>query len=223
MKITVVIPAFNEEKRLGSVLTDLKKHKIKEIIVVDDGSDDNTILVAQKEKVTIIPHPVNLGQGAAIQTGLEYAKRIGSEITVTFDADGQFVASEVPRMIKPILQKKVDIVLGSRFLGKAVNIPLTRKFILKLGIIFTWLFSGIKLTDTHNGFRAFSRKALSLINIKQNGMAHASEIIHQIKRYRLKYCEIPVTVKYSRGHGPKSENIINILADLITRELLFPK
>lgn len=217
--IVAVVPAFNEELRISSVLKDLKKY-VDHVIVVDDGSVDNTSNVSHGKKVTVLRHIVNLGQGAAIQTGFEKAKILNADIVLTFDADGQFKAHEIREIIKPLLSKKTDIVLGSRFLGKKSNMPLSKNILLKCALIFTKLYSKINLTDTHNGFRALNKKAYQAINLVHNRMSHASEIIHQIKKHNLKYNEIAVTVtydNYSKLKGQKMSGIINILFDLLLK------
>jgi len=220
-KIFIVIPAYNEEKVIGRVVFDIKKEGFKNIIVVDDGSEDKTADVAKKAGATVLRHILNLGQGAAIETGLQYCRKIEADVVVTFDADGQFKASEIKKVVKPILDKKSDVVLGSRFLGKAVNIPFLKKLTLQAAVIFTDIFSNIKLTDTHNGFRAFSKKALNKIFINHSGMAHASDIIDQIKRHNLKYQEVPVTVLYTDYSLKKGQSILNSVKILL--DLLFEK
>ena len=220
-KIVVVIAAYNEEKKIKTVVNSVAKY-VDLVVVVDDGSKDKTSDMVSNKKAVVLRHCINLGQGAALQTGFKYVKKINPEVVVTYDADGQFLAEEIPLMIKPILEKKVDVVLGSRFLGKTINMSPIRKHILKLGILFTWIFSEIKLTDTHNGFRALSKKALESIEITQNRMAHASEIIDQIKLKNLKYIEVPVTVKYddySNGKGQSSLNSVKIVLELISKKL----
>jgi len=220
-KIVVVIAAYNEEKKIKAVVDSVAKYADL-IVVVDDGSKDKTSHVVNNKKAVVLRHCINLGQGAALQTGFEYAKKLDPDVVVTYDADGQFLAEEITSIIKPILDKKTDVVLGSRFLGKTINMSPVRKYILKLGILFTWIFSEIKLTDTHNGFRALSKKALESIEITQNRMAHASEIIDEIKRKNLSYLEVPVTVKYddySKQKGQSSLNSVKILIELITNKL----
>ena len=219
MKITTVIAAYNEVKIIAQVVRKVEKYS-DFVVVVDDGSTDNTSNAIKANNAVVLQHPFNMGQGAALQTGIDYAKKVNSEIVVTFDADGQFLASDIPRIVEHLIDKDFDVVLGSRFLGKAINISLSRKLLLKLGVIFTWIFSGIKLSDTHNGFRAFNKKALAKINIKQNRMTHASEILHQISRSKLKFTEVPITVKYF-GAGQKNLNSINIALNLISKNVLF--
>lgn len=216
-----VIAAYNEEKRVAMVVDDVSKY-VDLVVVVDDGSNDKTSNVIKNEKTVVLRHCINLGQGAALQTGFDYVKKINPVVVVTYDADGQFEASEIPKIMKPVLDGEVDMVLGSRFLGKTVNMLPIRRYILKLGILFTWVFSEIKLTDTHNGFRALSQRALNRIEITQNRMAHASEIIDEIKRNGLSYLEVPVTVKYddySKKKGQNSLNSVRILSELISKKL----
>ncbi|MCS7093304.1 MAG: glycosyltransferase family 2 protein [Patescibacteria group bacterium] len=218
-KVFIIIPAYNEEKVVGSVIDSIKKEGWRNIIVVDDGSNDGTLEIAKKHKVIALRHIINLGQGASLQTGFEYfLRKTKGELVVTFDADGQFDPKEIKRAVNFLLKNKLDVVLGSRFLGKAVNLPLAKKIILKLGIFFTRVFSGVRLTDTHNGFRVLTRKALEKIKLNQNGMAHASEIIHQIISNDFRFDEFPVTVYYDRYHkikGQKLTNSFRIVFDLI--------
>lgn len=219
--IAAVIPAYNEALKIKKVIEGVAKH-VDLIVLIDDGSTDSTSTLAKHPKTTVLTHCINLGQGAAIQTGFDYLKKINPSATITFDADGQFIAEEIPKLIKPILNNQVDVVLGSRFLGRTINMPFLRKYMLKMGIFFTWIFSEIKLTDTHNGFRALNKKALNSINISQNRMAHASEIIDQIKSKKLSHLEVPVTVKYdleSKRKGQKNRHSINIFLDLISKKL----
>jgi len=217
MKISLVIPAYNEETTIGRVVRSAKD-KASETIVVDDGSADSTAELARQAGAEVLTHFLNRGQGAALQTGIIYALNSGTDVIVTFDADSQFKASEIDGVLKPLLLGEVDVVLGSRFLNKKNQIPLAKKIILKLAVWVTRFYTGLKISDTHNGFRAFSAKAARLIQIKQNGMAHASEIIEQIKKHGLKFREVPVTVEYSEyslKKGQKLTNSFRIIWDLI--------
>jgi len=205
MKIFIVIAAYNESKKIGSVLNDLKK-KYKNIIVVDDGSEDNTYEIAKKKKVYALKHAVNRGQGAALKTGMDFALNKKADLIVTFDADGQFLVEEIKDVIKPIKKNKADVVLGSRFLGKTINMPLSKKIVLKLGIFVVFVLYGIKITDSQSGFRAISKKAAEKIKITSDRMEHAGDFFWEIMRNKLKYKEVPITViydKYSLKKGQK--------------------
>jgi glycosyltransferase involved in cell wall biosynthesis len=222
--VWVVIPAYNEESALSNVLKELMDYPFH-VLVVDDGSTDCTLQVALRFPITILHHATNLGQGAAIQTGICYAlSRPETRYIVTFDADGQHRASDIPVMIKALQTESYDIVIGTRFTrgGQAVNISRIRKWAIRAAIWFTRLTTGLKLTDTHNGFRAMTAQTASRIKITQNGMAHASEILSQIGSLKLRYTEIPVTVQYTAYSvlkGQSLSNGINILWDLLTGKL----
>ncbi len=218
MKISVVIPAYNESKTIASVVNEVK-NKISEVVVVDDGSTDNSAQLAQGAGAKVLTHFLNRGQGAALQTGINFALNSGADIIVTFDADGQHSSGDIEKIIQPLLLGEVDVVLGSRFLdSKTNNTPLAKAIILKIAVWFTRRYTGLKVTDVHNGFRAFSRQAANLIKIKQDGMAHASEIIEQISENQLKFKEVPVAVKYtdySKQKGQRLSNSFRIIWDLI--------
>lgn len=221
MKIVAVIPAYNEEKTIKKVIAELRT-KVDEIIVVDDGSCDNTKLIAEDEGVIVLRHIVNRDQGAALQTGTEYALKIGADIIVHFDADGQHKVEDIEKLTKPILEEYYDVVFGSRFLEeKSINnIPLTKKYlILKPAIILNRILTGLKLTDAHNGLRALSRKAAMKIHITQDRKAHNTEIPAQVKKNGLKWKEISVEIIYSE-YGQGFSGGIEILRDLFLRKIL---
>ena len=209
MKTFIVIAAYNEGKSIINVITSLKRHNYNNIVVVDDGSKDNTYDVIKKQKVYALRHTINRGQGAALKTGIDFALKQGADIIVTFDADGQHLAEDVKNVIRPVEKGEADAVLGSRFLDKRTEVPFLKKMTLKAGILFTWIFSGIKLTDTHNGFRALSRKAAQQIRITQDRMEHASEIIDEIHRKKIKFLEVPVKIVYSEYSKAKGQSIFN--------------
>ncbi|MCX6707511.1 MAG: glycosyltransferase family 2 protein [Candidatus Woesearchaeota archaeon] len=224
-KTFIVIAAYNEERSISDVVHGLKKEGYhgRNIIVVDDGSNDNTFKEAQKAGATVLKHAINRGQGAALRTGMDYSLKHKAEIIVHFDADGQHNPKEVKDIIQPIINKEADVALGSRFLSKKSDVPLIKRIVLKMGVVFTFIFSGIWLTDTHNGFRAFSRKAAENIEITQDKMEHASEIIDLIKLKNIKYREIPVTIKYTKHSMEKGQsplNSIRIAARLIWTKFL---
>jgi len=213
----IVIAAFNEGRAIRAVVEELKATYSK-VLVVDDGSSDDTAAEATAAGSLVLRHLVNLGQGAALQTGIEYAYRAGATAIVTFDADGQHKAAEIPRLVRPVLHGEADIVLGSRFLGRADNIKTSKIIVLKLAIVFTAVTTGAWFTDVHNGFRCLSFKAAQTIRIRQNRMAHASEILEQIIYNKLRYIEKPVTVvytDYSVQKGQRLSNSVQIVVDLI--------
>jgi glycosyltransferase involved in cell wall biosynthesis len=216
-KIFIVIPAYNEAVTVGEVVQELSI-LYPHVIVVDDGSSDDTSLKALSSGALLLRHVANLGQGAALQTGIEYSLLAGAQVIVTFDADGQHYASDVAKLVTPILRGEADIVLGSRFLGKAIDMHLSRWILLKSGIFLTRVLSGVTLTDVHNGLRAFSRRAAKRLHININRMAHASELIDQIKKSNYCYIEVPVQLRYTdytRRKGQKSLDAFRILADYI--------
>ena len=205
MKTFFVIPAFNEEKRLGKVISGLKKAGYYNLVVIDDCSRDNTAKIAERSGAIVLKHIINRGQGAALRTGIEYALSKGADFIVTFDADGQHRIEDIPAMLSPVVKGSADISVGSRFLS-GQKLPLVRKMLLKGSVYVIWLFYGVKMTDAHNGFRVFSRKAAELIEIKSDRMAHASEIIEEIYKKGLRVKEVPVVINYSedvlkKGHG----------------------
>src|SRR3989344_9367616 len=205
-KVFIVIPAFNEEATIGSVVQNLRKKGYSSIVVVDDGSSDDTLSVAKNNGARVVAHRLNRGQGAALQTGMDYAVLEGADIIVTFDADGQHDPSEIKEMISPILKGEAEVSLGSRFLSKQSNVPFFKKLVLKGGVLFTYLTTGMLLSDTHNGFRAFSRKAARELRITQDRMEHASEIIEQIRIKHLKHKEVPVTIRYTEYSRKKGQS-----------------
>ncbi len=215
VSVWAVIPAWNEERVIKQVIREVLPF-VSAVVVVDDFSRDNTSVQATDAGAMVIGHPLNLGQGAALQTGMEYALKNGADVIVHFDADGQHVAEDIPSLIKPIYEGKADIVLGSRFLKKN-DIPFARKMFLQGAILFTWIFSGIRLTDTHNGLRAFSRKAARIVVIRENRMAHASEIIHCIAQSKLRYVEIPVTIRYTEYSMARGDSSIKRTLQVVGR------
>lgn len=217
----VVVAAYNEGPVVDEVVTGLREYGLR-VVVVDDGSADDTSAIARDAGAVVVQHPVNLGQGAALQTGIEFALRRGAEFIVTFDADGQHLASDVPVLLSTLVGAGADIACGSRFLGRAVNLSKPRRAILKLATMFTFLTTGLRMTDAHNGLRAMTRSCAMRIRIRQNRMAHASELIAEIARHKLRFVEVPVTIcysAYSLQKGQKLSNSINIVLDLVARGL----
>lgn len=219
--VAVIVPAFNESATIRSVLLSLLRLPVP-VIVVDDHSEPALYPLISDLPVSYLYHRVNLGQGAALQTGIEYALGKNVSTVVTFDADGQHDAGDITLLIDPILRDEADVVLGSRFLASASNISLPRKMILQMARLVNFLFSGLLLTDAHNGLRAFNREALNKICITENRMAHASEILFEIKRHKLRWMEVPVHIHYSdysRNKGQSPWESIKILFDLVLHKL----
>ncbi len=218
----VIVAAFNEVRAIGNVVRDLTAEGYR-VIVVDDGSVDATAGVAASHGATVIRHPFNLGQGAAIQTGLESALVNGAEFIVTFDADGQHRVTDIERLITVLIEQRVHFALGSRFLdAPAINLPPLRRLLLLAAAMFTRMTSGLAVTDAHNGLRAMTRQGAQYIHLRQNRMAHASEILNQIADCRLPYVEVPVTIEYnqySMAKGQKSRDLLLIMVDLFARRL----
>lgn len=215
--VAIIIPVYNEGKVIKSVIDQVTR-VFPFVVCVNDGSHDNSLEEIRKTKAFLVDHPINMGQGAALQTGLDYALLNPSiKYFVTFDADGQHSLDDVQTMLGVIKKENIDIILGSRFLGATYNMSSAKKILLKSAIRFTNIFSGIKLTDTHNGLRVFGRDFAQNLNITMPDMAHASEIIDKISHGKWKYTEVPITItytEYSMSKGQSMFNAINILFDL---------
>jgi glycosyltransferase involved in cell wall biosynthesis len=215
----VVIAAYCEEPVIARVVAQLKERGYQ-VVVVDDGSSDRTGELAGAAGAVVLRHPINLGQGAGLQTGIVFALAQGAECVVTFDGDGQHRSQEVATLVAAL--DGTDFALGSRFLGSGLRVPAVRRMLLRLATWFTRLTTGLQVTDTHNGLRAMSRRGASAIALRQNRMAHASEILHQIAESGLKYVEVPVTIDYtaySLSKGQTLADALLILTDLFARRL----
>ena len=221
--VWVVVPAYNEAERLPATLGRLQA-RFPQVVVVDDGSADATAQSAMNcPGIWVLRHAFNLGQGAALQTGIDFALARGARFIATFDADGQHDVEDIPALLAPLREGRADVALGSRFLGSTIGMPGSRRLLLKAAVLFTRLFSRVRVTDAHNGLRAFSRRGAQQIRINLNGMAHASEIIDQIRRRGLSYCEVPVTIRYSAAvlnKGQSGWNSLRIVANLTLARIL---
>jgi glycosyltransferase involved in cell wall biosynthesis len=206
--VVVVVAAYNEEAVVGDVLRELRS-VVSDIVVVDDGSSDETYRTACRLARWTLRHPVNRGQGAALQTGIAFALQQGARIVVTFDADGQHCPDDIPQLVAALRNNQCDIALGSRFLGSTANLPLSRQLLLRLAVLFTRTVTGLRLTDAHNGLRAFTRRAAERVDIQLDRMAHASEILDIVGRIGLPYCEVPVHVRYTEYSQRKGQRIGN--------------
>ncbi len=194
--VFIVVPAYNEASVVHDVVRDLRS-EYGNVVVVDDGSRDATAAEARRGGATVLRHLVNRGQGAALQTGIDYSVQQGAGIVVTFDADGQHRVEDVDRLIEALEKTGADIAVGSRFLDQRSNVPALRRATLRTAALFMRITAGMALTDAHNGLRAFRRSAAEKIHLTIDGMAHASEIVDQMVRLRLRVTEVPVVIHYS--------------------------
>ena len=218
----ILIRAYNEAPRIAATLAEVCP-RYRNVIVIDDGSSDGTADVALRFPVWLLRHPVNCGAGAALETGLSFARKQNAEVTVCFDADGQHDVHDIPHLLQAMQTHGADIVCGSRFLGQHEGMPWSRRLVLRLGIWFTRLHSGLHVTDTHNGLRAFSRRAADQIRVIHADMTYASEIYDQIHRHGLKYAEAPVHIRYTAetlAKGQHSFNSVRIAGKLLLGRLL---
>jgi polyprenyl-phospho-N-acetylgalactosaminyl synthase len=213
----VVVPAYREAEVIGQTVATLRAH-VRHVVVVDDCSPDDTCAQARAAGAVVLRHPINLGQGAALQTGIAYALQCGAQYIATFDADGQHSPEDLYAMLARLIEGDLDIVIGSRFLGNAEDMPRSRALFLRLAVVFTKLTSGLPLTDTHNGLRVMTAQTARRIDITQNRMAHASEILEAIAKLKLKYEEAPVNIRYSAYSLQKGQRLsgsFDILKDLL--------
>ncbi|NLV73446.1 MAG: glycosyltransferase family 2 protein [Chloroflexi bacterium] len=222
--VFIVVAAYNEGRVIAETLAPLIAQHFK-VIVVDDGSTDDSWNILKRLPVYSLRHPINLGQGAALQTGAEFALKQGARYIVHFDADGQHNPHDIPNLLAPLIEGSADIVLGSRFLraADANEIPWQRRLLLSAAVWFNWLFTGLHLSDAHNGFRAFTAEAAKSLVIHENRSAHASEILTIIKRCGLRFAECPTTVRYttySRTKGQRGITAFDIVFDLVMRRFL---
>ncbi|BBA97396.1 putative glycosyl transferase [Actinacidiphila reveromycinica] len=218
--VWLIIPVYNEAPVVAGVVAEALR-TFPNVVCVDDGSADGSPAEIVGSGAHLVQHPVNLGQGAAIQTGLHYAlSQPGAERFVTFDADGQHRVEDVITMLALARARGADVVLGSRFLrpgGERVHVPWTKRLVLRTAAAVSPTARRLRLSDAHNGLRLFNRVAAARVNITMNGMAHASEITGFLARSDLTVVESPVSIRYtdySRAKGQSLLNGVNILFDL---------
>lgn len=215
----VVIPLYNEASVIHDVVTGLRA-SFAHIVCVDDGSSDGSAAVAADAGAIVVTHPVNLGQGAALQTGIEYVLQHPAEYIVTFDADGQHRVEDAVAMVAEARARDLAIVFGSRFLDNRTKPGWLKRVILKTAVWVTNQTTGLRLTDAHNGLRVIRRDAAERVKLKQDRMAHATEIVLQLGNSGLPWAEYPVELlytDYSKAKGQSVLNSINILVDLVVR------
>ena len=205
---------------MGDVVAELLT-AFSHVVCIDDGSTDGSPTIARAAGATVVEHPVNLGQGAALQTGLHFALQdpATTEI-VTFDADGQHLVSDAKAMVARIQSGEADVVLGSRFLDHRTKISPVKRIVLRLAAVESHWATGMALTDAHNGLRAFNAATAARIELSQNRMAHASELVQQLSVLKPRWVEHPVQIiytDYSKAKGQSLLNSVNILSDLLFR------
>ena len=211
---------YNEASVIGTVVTEVRT-TFPNVVCIDDGSSDGSPEVARAAGAIVVQHPINLGQGASLQTGFEYALS-DPEMTevVTFDADGQHQLADAVGMVIKLHEEELDVVVGSRFLDDRTQLAPLKKLVLRTAALYTRLTTGMALTDAHNGLRVLDRRLLERIKITQNRMAHASELIDQIGGLKAKWAEYPthiVYTDYSKAKGQSLLNSVNILVELLFR------
>jgi glycosyltransferase involved in cell wall biosynthesis len=214
-----IVPAYNEEDSIGSVVRGIFPH-VDRVVVVDDGSGDKTGAEAEGAGAVVLRHDLNRGQGAAIETGQEYARRVGAKYVLHFDADGQFDPADISPALKFLQEKQADILFGSRFLDDRSQVPFFKKYIiLPLARFVDKLTGAVTLRDSHNGFRILNRNALVSVKLTQDRMAHATEIPSLVKKNNLRYVEFPVKVIYSE-FGQSAVGGLKVIGDLVLGKYL---
>lgn len=194
--VWIVVPAYNEASVIASVIEEIHRAGYRNIIVVDDGSTDQTNAVAQSCGVIALRHRLNRGKGAATKTGVEAAKLLGANSIVTMDGDGQHDPADIEKLLYPLRQRGIDVSLGSRLLHPK-GMPLYKIIQNRIGNLITWYLFGLYVTDSQSGFRAYSRRAADLINTSYDRYEYESEVIREIYLYRLRYIELPIAVRYT--------------------------
>ena len=207
------IPAYNEEKSIGDVIRRTRNY-VDKVIVCDDGSDDNTSIKAKDAGAIVIQHKKNLGKGAALKSLFKHAKEIDSDVMVTIDGDGQFLPEEIEKLIKPVLEEGSDVVIGNRF-DNDMEMPSYRKAGNKILDKITTMASELPFRDTQSGFRAYSKKAVQLINFTTDGFGADSEILVVASQKGLRISEVKVSVIYDTGGRTSTKNPISHSTDVV--------
>lgn len=217
----VVMPVYNEKTVVAAVVSEVLR-SFPNVVCVDDGSVDGSAEQVARTGAHLVRHPINLGQGAALQTGLAYAKaRPGARYFVTFDADGQHRVDDAQAMLAVARTGTADVVLGSRFLRKDAEVPWPKRVVLKTAVALSPKARRLHLSDAHNGLRVFTRPVADQLRITMSDMAHASEIVGYLARSQWRVREVPVTINYtdySKAKGQSLVNGVNILFDLSMKQ-----
>lgn len=221
MKVIAIIPAYNEASVIGGVVLSALKY-VDEVVVVNDGSTDRTAEVARHAGAQVYTHVLNRGLGATLATGIEAGLRRGADVLVTLDADGQHDPTEIPNFLKAIEEKQVDAVIGSRLL-QATGMPFRRRLYNRIGNVLTYVLFGIWTTDSQSGYRAFTRRGASQLQLRTNRMEVSSEFLKEIHDKKISFCEIPCTVKYTEYSMSKGQSFsvgVMTAMKLILRRLM---
>lgn len=220
--IFFIIPCYNEAKVIRNTVAEVLE-KGYSVVIIDDCSKDGSKKQLAGLPVYYLRHRVNMGQGAALQTGIDFAKKKGAKYFVTFDGDGQHDCNDIPGMVEFLEKENADIVFGSRFLpGAKTNVSRSRSFALNMGRYINFLVSGIMLSDSFNGLRLLSKKAVENIRLTENRMAHPAELMMMTAVKKLKYVEYPVSIhysEYSKSKGLKNKDGIKILAEIFLNKI----
>lgn len=217
--IFVLVPAYNEASVIEETINSLKKY-FNNIIVVNDGSTDDTLSILKNFDIKIINHPINIGVGGAFQTGFKYILINHKDCigAITFDADGQHKVKDAIKIADELINTEYEIIFGSRFLGHEYKIPFIKRFVLRFVSVITNFFTGIKLTDAHNGLKGFKTSAINKIDIRLDGYAYETELIRQVSEKSISYKESSTDIEYSDYSKKKGQNILNgfiIIEDLL--------
>ena len=205
--VFVIIPAYNEASVIGPVVASLWERHLT-VLVVDDGSTDDTAAQARQNGARVVRHAINRGAGAATETGLEAARQLGAQMVVIMDGDGQHHVADVETLFAPLVEGSADVVIGSRFRGTS-HIPLLKRVYNHIANVMTFVLSGLWVSDSQSGFRALGPKALSCMTIETSGYEFASEMFSKIKLNHLNYVEVPISVSYSGYSKAKGQNFAN--------------
>lgn len=222
-EVFVIVPCYNEEQAvIDEVISQLLESEYQ-VVLVDDGSDKKVKATLRKKSLHIIRHKINLGQGAALETGKQYALQHNAAFIVHFDADGQHAVTDIPHLLDTLVRDDIQIVFGSRFMTKkAKNLSAQKRIVLQIARYINFLFTGILLSDAHNGFRAFRGDCAKALTLTENRMAHATEILALVKKNNLLFQEVPVQINYTRYSIQKGQSVWNgvkIFFDLILNKL----
>ena len=203
----IVIPAKDEATRIGAVLRRLKALGYDNIVVVDDGSSDDTQGVALSEACTVLRHQINLGSGAATQTGIEYALSQGAEIIVTMDADGQHAPEDVGVLLEALEGTQAEVVIGSRFMADTGKVPTSRRLFNRIGSYLTWLVTGKYTSDSQSGMKLIRASLARKIAFHFYGYEFCTELFHIIQREKANFVEVPIQAIYTQESLQKGQNL----------------